>query len=103
MQLKEKKHKTLMMKKWKDISCSETDTHNSSAAIVILRNYLLSCRIEENGTGSGEFNHVANISEVTKKLKRSRSWYFKAAKQLGKKDPKFWRATGTDLCFYRAI
>ena len=79
---------------------------NSNKALriggVMLCDYLITCRVEENGTGSGEFNHIANIYEVTRDLKRSRSWYFKAAKNLEECDSKFWRACGTDLCFYHA-
>ena len=67
---------------------------------VILRDYLLTCRVEENGTGSGEFNHMTSIFEVIRDLKRSKSWYFKAAKNLEECDSKFWRACGTDICFY---
>lgn len=84
----------------------ETSRNQETAQLgigaVMLRDFLLTCRIEENGNGSGNFNHMANIYEITKGLNRSRSWYFKAARELENNDNKFWRAYGTDLCFYHA-
>lgn len=74
----------------------------SNIGAIMLRDFLLKCRVEENGTCNGEFNHISNIYEVAKELKRSRSWYFKAAKQLEECDNRFWRAGLTDLCFYHA-